>query len=78
MPCFLGMRHAATPVLRSTGGGAACSEAPLKCSAHLVRVGVRVRVRVRVRARVRVRVQIRVSAQPPVRWLLAPAVAAPG
>ena len=24
LPRFLGMRHAATPVLKSTGGGAAC------------------------------------------------------
>ena len=45
LPCFLGMRHAATPVLSSTGGGAACSEA---------RVGVRLRVRVRARVRARV------------------------
>ena len=65
LPCFFGMRHAATPVLSSTGGGAACSEAPLKCSAHSPQCGgcllplwphlVRVRVRVRVRARARVR-----------------------
>ena len=48
LPCFFGMRHAATPVLSSTGGGAACSEA---------------RVRVRVRGRVGVGVGFGVRAR---------------